>query len=130
MADVTQPREHLVRALQADLVGPYRLDDSEGFEETLELPPSRHYLTGFLAPEEERDPEDSTADDTTGAGSDEPEEEGEEADSKRKNLWPASLGLSLLVRKETKALEVTVQFAEYVLDVTKPEGRGRGKREW
>ena len=76
MPDVTAPRDHLVRALHADLVGPYQRDEEAIVEqEILDLPPSRHYLTGFLAPEEERSPDDETADDSLGAGSDEPEEE-------------------------------------------------------
>ncbi len=72
----TAPREHLIRALHADLVGPYAPGDTDAApQEVLELPPSRTYLTGFLCPEEERSPEDATADDSLGAGSDESEEE-------------------------------------------------------
>ncbi|WP_437720600.1 DISARM system helicase DrmA [Sorangium sp. So ce861] len=130
---MTAPRDHLVRALHADLVGPYQLDeDGIAAQEVLELPPSRHYLTGFLAPEEERDPEDETADDSLGAGPDEPEEEtqGEEPDDKRRNLWPASIGLSVLVPKETTAVKATVRFAEYTPETQKAEGRGRGRRVW
>ncbi|MGK4004477.1 DISARM system helicase DrmA [Sorangium sp. So ce1036] len=135
MPDVTAPRDHLVRALHADLVGPYQLDEGAIAEqEILELPPSRHYLTGFLASEEERSPEDDTADDGLGAGPDEPEEEnqggGEEPEDKRPNLWPASIGMSVLVPRETRAVKATVRFAEYSPDTVKPEGRGRGHRVW
>ena len=52
--------------------------------------------------------------------------QGEEPENKRKNLWPASIGLSVLVPKETRSLEATVRFAEYVLEIEKPEGGGRG----
>ncbi len=49
--DVTHAREHLVAALEADLIGPHEtpggLDVSD---ELLKIPPSRWYLTGFLAP--------------------------------------------------------------------------------
>jgi len=40
MPDTTAPRDHLVRALQADLIGPYQLDE-EGIadQDILELPP-------------------------------------------------------------------------------------------
>ena len=41
-------REQLIRALEADLIGPF---DPESGEELLRLPPSRWYLTGFLAPQ-------------------------------------------------------------------------------
>lgn len=38
----TSPREHLARALHADLIGPYALDEEAIAEqELLELPPSR-----------------------------------------------------------------------------------------
>ncbi|WP_437947562.1 DISARM system helicase DrmA [Sorangium sp. So ce296] len=132
---MTAPRDHLVRALHADLVGPYQLDEEAIVEqEILDLPPSRHYLTGFLAPEDERSPDDETADDSLGAGPDEPEEEnqggGEEPEDKRPNLWPASLGMSVLVPRETRAVKATVRFAEYFPETVKPEGRGRGRRVW
>lgn len=95
----TTPREHLVRALEADLVGPFRrgLPGSESHvdaKETLELPPSRWYLCGFLAPEEGREAEEDSTEEL-GAGNDETEEEtqGPEAEPKRKNFLPASLGV-------------------------------------
>ena len=127
------PRDHLVRALRADLVGPYLLDEEPGAPaETLELSPSHHYLTGFLAPEEEREPDDEGSDDTMGAGPDETEEEtqGQEPEDKRKNLWPASLGLSVLLPNAAREVKVTVRFAEYTLEIEKQPGRGRGKRTW
>ena len=43
-------REHLIRALIADLIGPFATDSNE----TLNLPPSRWYFAGFLAPEDGR----------------------------------------------------------------------------
>jgi hypothetical protein len=133
MPNATAPRDHLVRALHADLIGPYQLDEERiTAQEILELPPSRHYLTGFLVPEEDREPEDDSADDELGAGSDEPEEEtqGEEPAEKRRNLWPASIGLSVLVPKETTAVKAIVRFAEYFPETVKSEGRARGQRFW
>jgi len=57
MSAITAPRAHLVRALEADLIGPFRRvllgpKGEEGLdsEEILKLLPSRWYLTGFLAP--------------------------------------------------------------------------------
>ncbi|WP_437746681.1 hypothetical protein WMF39_17720 [Sorangium sp. So ce1504] len=62
-------------------------------------------------------PDDETADDSLGAGPDEPEEEnqggGEEPEDKRPNLWPASLRMNVLVPRETRAVKAIVRFAEY-----------------
>ncbi|PKN50069.1 MAG: hypothetical protein CVU63_00355 [Deltaproteobacteria bacterium HGW-Deltaproteobacteria-20] len=128
------PRDHLLRALQADLVGPYQLDENSIAEqELLELPPSRYYLTGFLSPEEERDPEDVTADDALAAGSDEPEEETQGAnvdEPKRRNLWPASIGVSVLVPAQTAGVRATVRFAEYGIELTPQPGRRQPARWW
>lgn len=90
----TAARDHLVRALEADLVGPFDLDQAETFEEILRLPPSRWYLTGFLAPEEgrqvagvqeredETDPRmDPTVDEELAVG---PDEDGEDAEPVRR----------------------------------------------
>jgi hypothetical protein len=95
---VDQPtvvRAHLLDALEADLVGPFAgVRARETAEEVLPLPPSRWYLTGFLAPQGARDPQDPTADDEIGAGSDQDEEEsaGPEPEAKQRNFFPASLG--------------------------------------
>ena len=64
MTELTAPRTHLIQALEADLIGPFRrnLKDADGKDgidsvEELGLPPSRWYLTGFLAPEGAMDEE-------------------------------------------------------------------------
>lgn len=46
----TQVRDHLVRSLEADLVGPFNLDNPDA-DQAPRLPPSRWYLTGLLTPE-------------------------------------------------------------------------------
>ncbi|HRI71485.1 MAG TPA: hypothetical protein PK156_44935, partial [Polyangium sp.] len=134
MSSFTAPREHLLRALHADLVGPYALDENNAPSEVLELPPSRTYLTGFLCPEEKRSPEDTTADEDLGAGPDEPEEENpsgaEVREEARPNLLPASMGLSVLLPKEAKSVQAIVRFAEYHAETVKPENGGRGQRVW
>jgi hypothetical protein len=53
MPDARAIRDQLVRALEADLVGPFDVDNPKA-EELLVLPPLRWYLTGFLAPETAR----------------------------------------------------------------------------
>lgn len=54
-------RAHLLDALHADLVGPF--DGDPNSAEVLLRPPSRFYLTGFLAPSGDRDPGNPTDDD-------------------------------------------------------------------
>jgi len=114
MTDTTAVRDHLVRALQADLVGPYALDDESAEPELLPLPPSRWYLTGFLAPQAGRHTE-GEEEETLGAGSDEDEEEtqGQDKEPSAKALFPASMGLSVLIPAQVSHLDVTLHFAEY-----------------
>jgi len=119
---LTRPRERLVTALETDLVGPY------ADLEVLELPPSRWYLTGFLAPEEGREPQGEAEDPLD---QDDPEQtavEGEEDSSgpepspKQKNRLPASLGLTVFLPPAPDAGAVTalVRFAEYEPELEEP----------
>jgi hypothetical protein len=110
----SEVRAHLVAALHADLVGPF----SPTGVELLRLPPSRWYLTGFLAPDlarhVEHDPDDE---DELGAGddTDEPDTQGSaEPEPKQKRFLPASMGLTLLLRKNTASVPVRVRWADYV----------------
>lgn len=112
---ILHPREHLVRALEADLVGPFDLDTPDAREE-LKLPPSRWYLTGFLAPQEGREADvDPTDDEGFTAGDDEDEEDSqqEEPESGRKHWLPASMGITVLLPPGgASTLTATVRFAE------------------
>ena len=103
----TAPREHLVAALEADLVGPF---DASAPEEVLTLAPSRWYLTGFLAPVAGRDYEDPTKEDDNGAGTEEDDDEtgGAEPEAKQKNLFPASMGLSVLLPAKSDANALSI----------------------
>jgi hypothetical protein len=134
MSTVTQPRDHLVRALQADLIGPYQLDeDSIVEQELLELPPSRHYLTGFLAPEGEREPEEVAEDDNLQSGDDDNEEEtggSAQEEPKGRALWPASIGMSVLLQPSATAVDVTVRFAEYFIENVKQSDKKRPQPRW
>ena len=67
MTRITDTREHLVRTVTAEMVGPFDLDNPDAAE-VLKLPPSRWYLTGYLAPELGREDDDPTADEEFGAG--------------------------------------------------------------
>jgi hypothetical protein len=126
-------REGLVDALELDLLGPE--PGSKHESETLPMPPSRWYLTGylvpFMAPESQR--LEVTADDeldligTTGGTDD---DAAPERASARKVFLPSSIGLSVLVSAETKSLHVTAQWGDYKLleDARgSKEGKGEGK---
>jgi hypothetical protein len=126
-----RPRDHLVRALSADLVGPYHLDE-EDERELLELPPSRHYLTGFLTPQGHAEP-DEEGDDDLDTGPDDGEDEGggvaAPADGPRRlQHFPVSMGISILVPGDARELEVVARFAEYAPETQPSEGKRRGAR--
>lgn len=124
-------RERLVRALEADLIGPF---DPENGDETLPLPPSRWYLTGFLAPQGGRDPqEDPTQEEDLGAEdaqSDEEGGDGRESETKQKNRLPVSMGLSVLLPPGTDAVRVRASWAEYEPEEREVGEKKRPKRVW
>ncbi len=129
----TNVRSHLVDALHADLVGPF--DGDPGSTEVLRLPPSRFYLTGFLAPSGDRTASDPTNDEDFASGSDSDDDEQSEASPEPKvpKLLPASIGMSVLLPPgEGDAVQVTLHYAEYLpgtADET-PEGRTRPPQQW
>src|SRR5258708_21638564 len=111
-------RDGLVEAIELDLVGPQPGGPHES--ETLPIPPSRWYLTGylvpFMAPESQR--REVTADDeldligaTAGTDDDAPPERA----SARKVFFPSSIGLSVLVPSDTRSLRLTAQWGDYTL---------------
>lgn len=125
-------RATLIAALHADLVGPF--DPKGSGTEILPIAPSRWYLTGFLAPQADREtnnPEDQ--DDAAGstlADEDENEPAPEpEPEPKQKNTFPASIGLSVLLppSEGTESVAVTISFAEYVRE-DRETGDGKKKK--
>lgn len=123
------PRKHLIEALQRDLIGPYTDD------EVLDLPPSRFYLTGFLAPEAGRDPEDPESEEDLQQRAE--KQVGEEPDdaepvAKRKNRLPASMGLSVFLpsAQEVDRLTATVEFADYVAEPKEDDESRSGRPQW
>ncbi len=118
-------RASLVDALQLDLVGPG--PDSPHSAETLDTAPSRWYLTGFLVPYEapESQAEDPGAVDTLDlagglAGADD-DEAPEPPPSARRARLPSSIGLSILVPAEARALEIVVDWGDYAHTPTGPD---------
>ncbi len=131
----SEVRAQLVRALEVDLIGPYKDD------EQLDRAPSRFYLTGFLVPREGRgeetivEPEEDTEsedaegeDEDAGAEDVRPAGEG----SRRRSILPASMGLSVLL-PPGKDGEVTVllrcaEYAPFHADGAKKTTRPSWKR--
>ncbi|MGI0487691.1 hypothetical protein ACN4EK_19790 [Pantanalinema rosaneae CENA516] len=111
-------RSTLVDALQIDLVGP-KPDDTEHAEEVLTQAPSKWYLTGFLAPfgakpDDRADDEGDTEVDELGDTASSEDSQTPDKSPARKALFPASMGLSFLLTKDTKALQTTVNWGDYI----------------
>ncbi len=96
--------------------------DHEHLEETLSSPPSHWYLTGFLAPtgQATEDKEDVTADEQNTSAIDGDDEGEPEAPVARRPVFPSSIGLSVLVRSETRQLVAHVSYGTYA-----PGGPGK-----
>ena len=112
----TEPRNHLVRALEADLIGPFALDPAS--TETLPLAPTRWYLTGFLAPQHAQPEDAELEDEELAVGDDEDDPDGATPDRAPKGprQFPASIGLSVLLPPAQGAdhVSVTLHYADYV----------------
>ena len=132
-------RKRLVEALEADLVGPFIAEGHPGGgQEVLPLPPSRWYLTGFLAPHYDRAPDgdDTDAVGELGAGSESQAEDAgnDEPDAKRKNRFPASMGLSVFLPPPAAGapghIEVVVAYAEYIKEEVAEDNEKKAKVGW
>lgn len=110
-------RSRLVHALRLDLVGPE--PDEPQVDEVLAAPPSRWYLTGFLAPSSapatQKQDEDAQGElELTEAG-----RPGDEDDATpgpqaaKRGQFPSSLGVSVLVAPETTGLRVEARWGDY-----------------
>jgi hypothetical protein len=128
----------LVSALEADLIGPFRRglsgpngEDGLDVTEELELPPSRWYLTGFLAPESGREEEEEAGEDFA-AGNDQTEEEaGETApDPKKKSFLPASIGLTVFVPAGVKTIDAVIRYATYDKVDEDPPRKDKKRKIW
>lgn len=130
-------RQHLVDALEADLVGPFVPDNQPGGgEEVLPLPPSRWYLTGFLAPQHDRapDPDDQDSEGELAAGSESQAEDAgsDEPEAKRPQRFPASMGLSVFLPPGDASdhIEVEISYADYVKEEVAEDTEKRAKVGW
>ena len=120
MNDSAAVRNSILDALRLDLVGPRPGEPGHDAytAEVLPVAPSKWYLTGFLVPYEA--PAEQRSDDDSDEGLDEVDRpvEGDddnapEATSARKAFFPSSMGLSVLVARETSELEVRIAWADY-----------------
>ena len=123
MTSSLEIRADLIRALRLDLVGPGRDPLLPGGvlgnpEETLDSPPTRWYLTGFLAPAnaslEQRCDEEPTEDmeaeaERRGVGDDGLVDR----TAAKATPFPSSLGLSFLVTPATRVLRLAVRWGDY-----------------
>ena len=126
-----EARAAMLGALAADLIGPFFPEGHPGAtEEVLPLAPSRWYLGGFLAPEQDRETRDPTADEDFAGLEDEPEETAShEPEPKRRHRFPASMGVSVLLPPDgPEHVAVTVSFAEYVPRKVEGERRAVWRR--
>ena len=130
-------RNKLVEALVLDLVGP--IDDPARANERLDQSPSRWYLTGFLVPRGRPSmdaPKDEADDDETLFDSDDDPVDEPTADTlpiddsdkaavvvtSKRQVLPSSMGLSLLVPRVCRALEVTVRWGDYHPEYVRGDG--------
>jgi hypothetical protein len=125
-------RAAILRALEADLVGPFQPEGTAS--EVLKLPPSRWYLTGFLAPDVAREEDDPTArDDFAGTVEDEDETPtAPEGEPKQRPRMPASIGMSVFLppAEAGDAVTVSLRYAEYVPEPREEPGKKRPKTVW
>ena len=114
-------RDQLIEALRLDLIGPRtgHPPHARHAEEQLSVAPSKWYLTGFLAPHDA--PPGQRADDDADDLLDGPPRKAEsdddslpEASAADKELFPSSMGLSVLVSAETTHLRVKLAWGDYV----------------
>ena len=110
-------RARLTHALRLDLIGPD--PDEPQVDEVLSAPPSRWYLTGFLAPSsapanQKQDDDDQGELELTEAGGPE-DENAASADppAAKRGQFPSSLGVSVLVPANVSELRVSVRWGDY-----------------
>lgn len=117
MTTPVQVRQHLIDALQLDLIGPTP-DDAAHATEIINQPPSRWYLTGFLVPygaglEQRSDDSGNDELDELSRPSPGDDENPPEKSSARKAFFPSSMGLSFLIPKEATHFRAIASWGDY-----------------
>lgn len=135
MTSAAQIRAQLVETLRRDLVGPGpEAKDADIAGERLETRPSAWYLTGYLAPSEDKvalggadagggdvDAQEDNdnaveAPDAEGAASAAGDDEAPEVASARRRFLPSSIGLTVLLDLSVKTLKATVTWGDFVAE--------------
>ncbi len=112
-------RARLAHALRLDLIGPEPEEPQEA--EIVDRPPSRWYLTGFLAPwnapasqKEDEEGQEELEGLTAGeSGDDDDDERTREGQAARRGRFPSSIGLSVLVPPDLSQLTITARWGDY-----------------
>jgi len=110
-------RQHLIDALQLDLIGPTP-DDEAHAAEIINQPPSRWYLTGFLVPygaglEQRSDNTSNDELDEVSRPSSGDDQNTPEKSSARRAFFPSSMGLSFLVPQQASHFRAIVSWGDY-----------------
>ena len=127
MKDAVEVRDHIVRTLRRDLIGPSPAD-TDIDQEVLPARPSRWYLTGYLvprdAPEDQREGTNATEGDiTSGEGADGADDAAElDPGTAQTAFLPSSIGLSVLVPSNTSSLTALVTWGDYKAERAVVEG--------
>ena len=124
--DCASVREHLVRALRLDLIGP-RLEDESLLHERLPQAPSRWYLTGFLTPAGAPDTQRAQDAEEDLDEPSEPTQGGDDAreperGSGKRVFLPSSMGMSILVDASTIRLDIALNWGDYTPEEESPGG--------
>lgn len=109
-------RKRLTETLELDLIGPR--PGSKHESEMLPHPPSRWYLTGFLAPigssPEDRSDESSHDElDGTAEGGGADDATAPESNAASQSFFPSSIGLSFLVNPRERSLSININWGIY-----------------
>lgn len=112
----TNIRKKIFDAVQLDLIGPQDGFDEKYLSEMLTESPMFYYLTGFLVPHGSKVKVDVEEDETSvNAGDVDDDSSGGEEESKvHIRRYSSSIGLSFLVSKSSKILNVKCSWGEYV----------------
>jgi hypothetical protein len=133
MTTPAQVRQHLIDALQLDLIGPTP-DDEAHAAEIINQQPSRWYLTGFLVPYGAglEQPSDATSNDELdehshpSSGDD---EKTPEKSSARRAFFPSSMGLSFLIPQQANHFRAIASWGDYSPIIKEEEAEAEEEEE-